>query len=51
MTPVVTAPAVAQTSSAIASEDRARGIGRQRREMISMPRIGTMVFLDARFSK
>ncbi|MGQ0648630.1 MAG: TonB-dependent receptor [Gemmatimonadaceae bacterium] len=50
-TPAVTAPAVAQPNSVIASEERACGLGRTHREMINMPEIGTMLFLGVRFSK
>ena len=38
-------------NSVIASEDRGCGFGRQHREMINMPDIGTMAFLGLRISR
>lgn len=50
-TPVVTAPAVAQPNSQIATRDKGCGFGRKHVEMINMPQIGTMVFLGLRYSR
>lgn len=49
-TPTVTAPAVAQPNSVVASENRKCGFGRRHREMVNMPYIGTMVFVGARWN-
>jgi iron complex outermembrane receptor protein len=50
-TPVVTAPAVAQPNSRIATRDEGCGFGRKHVEMINMPQIGTMVFLGLRYHR
>ena len=48
-TPTVTAPAIAQPNSILASEDRGCGFNRKHIEMINMPAIGTMVFVGMRY--
>jgi iron complex outermembrane receptor protein len=50
-TPTVTAPAIAQPNSVLASEDRGCGFDRRHIEMINMPAIGTMMFLGVRYNR